>query len=81
MVSRLGVVGSIHASPPPPNLTRVTTLCRYFPGDLSPAGDVRANTHNKLLLMAPSYDRHGTVGFRCVADAPGTPSNGHVPVQ
>ena len=28
-------------------------------------------THNKLLLMAPAYDRHGAVGFRCVADAPG----------
>ena len=34
---------------------------------------MRANTHNKLLLMAPSYDRHGTVGFRCVADAPNSP--------
>ncbi len=30
-------------------------------------------THNKLLLMGPAYDRHGAVGFRCVADAPGTP--------
>ena len=30
---------------------------------------VNLNTHNKLLLMAPAYDRHGTVGFRCVADA------------
>ena len=48
------------------------TLYRYFPGDLTLAGDVRANTHNKLLLMAPAYDRHGTVGFRCVADAPVT---------
>jgi len=25
-------------------------------------------THNKLMTMAPSYDRHGTVGFRCAAD-------------
>lgn len=40
----------------------------YFPNDDK---RVSANTHNKLLLMAPSYDRHGAVGFRCVADAPG----------
>eukprot|EP00933_Yihiella_yeosuensis_P035994 TRINITY_DN29692_c0_g1_i1.p1 TRINITY_DN29692_c0_g1~~TRINITY_DN29692_c0_g1_i1.p1 ORF type:complete len:921 (-),score=129.81 TRINITY_DN29692_c0_g1_i1:539-3301(-) len=25
--------------------------------------------HGKYLLMAPSYDRAGTIGFRCVADA------------
>ncbi len=25
--------------------------------------------HGKLLLMAPSYDRSGTIGFRCVVDA------------
>ena len=29
---------------------------------------VTVATHNKLLTMAPSYDRHGTVGFRCAAD-------------
>lgn len=50
----------------------------YFPAWLPPAPvplghagtvSVNLNTHNKLLLMAPAYDRHGTVGFRCVADA------------
>jgi len=54
----------------------------YFPAWLPPEPvpvghsgtmSVNLNTHNKLLLMAPSYDRHGTVGFRCVADAPGYP--------
>jgi formylglycine-generating enzyme required for sulfatase activity len=35
----------------------------YFP-------EAYKNTqHGKLLLMAPSYDRSGTVGFRCVKDA------------
>ena len=29
----------------------------------------RNDQHGKLLLMAPSYDRSGTVGFRCVVDA------------
>jgi formylglycine-generating enzyme required for sulfatase activity len=29
----------------------------------------RNDQHGKLLLMAPSYDRSGTVGFRCVLDA------------
>ena len=32
----------------------------------------RSDQHGKLLLMAPSMDRAGTVGFRCVADSPKT---------
>ena len=29
----------------------------------------RNDQHGKLLLMAPGYDRSGTLGFRCVVDA------------
>jgi gamma-glutamyl hercynylcysteine S-oxide synthase len=29
----------------------------------------RNDTHGKLLMMAPSYDRSGGLGFRCVTDA------------
>jgi len=30
----------------------------------------QSDQHGKLLLMAPSIDRAGTVGFRCVTDSP-----------
>ena len=30
---------------------------------------IELNTHGKLLLMAPSKDRAGTLGFRCAVDA------------
>ena len=33
----------------------------------------RNDQHGKLLLMAPSKDRSGTIGFRCVQDAAETP--------
>jgi hypothetical protein len=29
----------------------------------------RNDQHGKLLLMAPSRDRAGTIGFRCVVDS------------
>jgi gamma-glutamyl hercynylcysteine S-oxide synthase len=32
----------------------------------------QSDQHGKLLLMAPSMDRSGTIGFRCVADSPKT---------
>jgi len=28
------------------------------------------NEHGKLLLVSPSMDRSGGVGFRCVVDSP-----------
>jgi formylglycine-generating enzyme required for sulfatase activity len=34
----------------------------YFPAAL------RNDEHGKLLLMAPSFDRSGTIGFRCAVD-------------
>ena len=30
----------------------------------------QSNQHGKLLLMAPSIDRSGAIGFRCVTDSP-----------
>jgi len=38
----------------------------YFPNLL------RIDTHGKLLLMAPSIDRSGGIGFRCVKDESST---------
>ena len=48
----------------------------YFPQ----ARDVR--THNKMFLMDESYERAGTLGFRCVQDVEGEPApvfRGQVP--
>jgi iron(II)-dependent oxidoreductase len=53
--------------------TRVAIVCggsndqpqnsiEYFPQAY------RNEEHSKVLLMAPSYDRFGGVGFRCVRD-------------
>jgi iron(II)-dependent oxidoreductase len=40
---------------------------RWLPAaEVAPWGSLL--THNKLMTMAPSYDRHGTVGFRCAGD-------------
>jgi formylglycine-generating enzyme required for sulfatase activity len=36
----------------------------YFPQSY------RLDEHQKYLLMSPGHDRSGTVGFRCVVDAP-----------
>ena len=38
-------------------------------GNYLTTGPLTLKTYARLLLMAPSYDRHGTVGFRCVVDA------------
>jgi formylglycine-generating enzyme required for sulfatase activity len=40
----------------------------YFPDSL------RNDTHGKLLLMAPSLDRSGGIGFRCVKDVATAPA-------
>ena len=37
----------------------------YFPGDLSMR---RLDAHGKYFLMDESYERAGTIGFRCAAD-------------
>jgi hypothetical protein len=41
----------------------LTPRCRYFPTAL------RLDQHGKWLMMSPSMDRRGTIGFRCVVDA------------
>ena len=41
----------------------------YFPNLYSSKTAGTLLSHNKLLLMDQSYDRHGAIGFRCVADA------------
>jgi formylglycine-generating enzyme required for sulfatase activity len=37
----------------------------------------RNDTHGKLLMMAPSYDRSGALGFRCVTDAASDSAGAH----
>ena len=37
--------------------------------DLVLSAACRNDRHGKLLLMVPSYDRSGALGFRCVVDA------------
>ncbi len=47
----------------------------YFPNLL------RNDTHGKLLLMAPSMDRSGGIGFRCVKDSTNTAVSAKAPVK
>jgi len=59
------VKGSGHFHPPAVSSTFPSTaqyLNWYYP----PARQV--NRHNKYFLMSNSFERAGTVGFRCVAD-------------
>ena len=44
---------------------RGTPVNWYFPNSLAMRS---LYTHGKYFLMAPSYERAGTVGFRCAAD-------------
>ena len=62
----------------PTNIWTITRAARILRGGnhYQPQGSIwyfpeayRNDQHGKLLLMAPSYDRSGTVGFRCVTDA------------
>ncbi len=55
--------------------TRAAILCggAYY----QPRGSIwyfpqayRLDEHQKFLLMSPARDRAGTIGFRCVVDAP-----------
>ncbi|EOD29505.1 hypothetical protein EMIHUDRAFT_365847, partial [Emiliania huxleyi CCMP1516] len=50
----------------------------YFPNRGGPGSGPPCTTHNKYFLFGESYERAGTVGFRCVYDrpAPATPPLG-----
>ena len=44
----------------------------YFPGgqgQLAGLASRRLNTHGKYFLMGASWERAGTIGFRCAMDA------------
>ncbi len=41
----------------------------------------KLSQHGKYLLMAPSLDRSGTIGFRCVKDVAAVPDTNEKPVQ
>jgi iron(II)-dependent oxidoreductase len=65
--------GSSYYHPPAcpwyfPNAQIAAVNCSHWwpAAKVAPWGTLAA--HNKLMTMAPSYDRHGTVGFRCAAD-------------
>jgi iron(II)-dependent oxidoreductase len=67
------VRGSSYYHPPScpwyfPNAAVPEVNCSHWlpPSEVAPWGTLL--THNKLMTMAPSYDRHGTIGFRCAAD-------------
>lgn len=71
--SSLLIRGASYYHPPAcpwylPNLAISEVNCSHWlpPSETSVAGTLW--THAKLMAMSPSYNRHGTIGFRCAAD-------------